>query len=113
MEIKYCKIHGSVRHFQRSEGGWRCSKCASYSVMNRRRKVKAMAVAFAGGKCKKCGYNKCLAALDFHHKDPSKKDFGLSVRGLTKGWKFIKAEIKKCVLLCANCHREEHDSEVA
>ena len=31
-----------------------------------------------GGKCIRCGYNKCLKALEFHHLDPSKKDFTIS-----------------------------------
>ncbi len=51
--------------------------------------------------CSRCGYSKSLAALDFHHLDPSKKD------GLVKSVK----EARKCVLICANCHREEHEHQ--
>lgn len=55
-----------------------------------------------------CGYDKCREALDFHHLDPTQKIFGLSVKGLTRSWEKIRNEIDKCILLCANCHREIH-----
>jgi|TARA_B100001094_G_C18185230_1_gene803377 hypothetical protein len=58
--------------------------------------------------CVICGYKKCLAALDFHHIDPSQKTS--SVRRLSN-FKHIEKEIKKCVVLCANCHREVHAGE--
>jgi len=59
-----------------------------------------------GGKCEKCGYNKCITALEFHHLDPSEKDFTIS----NDHFKLQEAidESKKCILLCANCHRELH-----
>jgi len=90
-----------------------CSKRYSnrFRVTKRRRTLKQMAVAYKGGKCERCGYNKCVQALQFHHKDPSKKSFGLSVRGLTRSWEKIKEEIEKCLLLCANCHSEIHADE--
>jgi ribosomal protein S27E len=47
-----------------------------------------------------------LDALEFHHKDPGKKDFG--VGKYSGGWEKIRQEIEKCDLLCANCHREAH-----
>ena len=64
-----------------------------------------------GGKCEKCGYNKCQAALEFHHLDPSQKEFAISkvrkfsVSGILPE---IKSELDKCSLLCKNCHAEEH-----
>lgn len=62
-----------------------------------------------GGKCGVCGYNKCSNALEFHHLDPTEKEFALSERNSKgKGWKIIVSEIKKCVLLCSNCHKEFH-----
>ncbi len=71
-----------------------------------------MAVQYGGGKCQICGYAKSIRALTFHHRNPSEKDFGLSDRGLTRSWEKTKNEIKKCVLLCANCHAEVHDGLV-
>ena len=78
------------------------------AVSERRKRLRKMAREYKGGKCIICGYQRCQDALDFHHKDPEQKDFGLSVRGLTRSWEKIKREIDKCVLVCANCHRELH-----
>jgi len=60
-----------------------------------------------GGKCSKCGYNKCLEALDFHHDKGNKEGM---ISKLTKDFSKQKSlkEVKKCILLCANCHRELH-----
>jgi len=51
-----------------------------------------------------------MEALEFHHRDSSKKDFGISYRGYTRSWAKVLEEIEKCELLCANCHRETHAS---
>ena len=72
----------------------------------RRKKLREMALEYKGAKCQNCGYDKCIQALEFHHLDPSIKDFSLS--GVTKSWKNLKIELDKCILLCANCHREIH-----
>ena len=78
------------------------------AVVLRRRKIKTMLIEYKGGKCILCGYKRCVWALDLHHRDSKKKDFGLSVRGLTRAWVKVKKEADKCVLVCANCHREIH-----
>jgi len=59
-----------------------------------------------GGKCMICGYDKNPGVLDFHHVDPSTKSFGISSGGFSRSWKSIEDEIRKCILVCANCHRE-------
>ena len=79
------------------------------AVKNRRKKLREMARASKGNKCIICGYNKCQRALSFHHIDPKTKEFDLSTKGLTRSWERIQNEIKKCVLICANCHMEVHD----
>ncbi len=79
------------------------------AVSKRRKRLREIAREYKGGKCQICGYNKCSRALNFHHIDPSKKNFGLSERGLTKSWEKIQEEIKKCILVCANCHMELHE----
>ncbi|PIT91067.1 hypothetical protein COU17_02140 [Candidatus Kaiserbacteria bacterium CG10_big_fil_rev_8_21_14_0_10_49_17] len=79
------------------------------AVKKRRKKLREMAREYKGGKCAICGYKKCQRALSFHHIDPKRKDFGLSVKGLTRSWEKIKKEIDKCILVCANCHMELHD----
>jgi hypothetical protein len=72
----------------------------------RRRKLKAKAIAFKGGKCMMCGYSRCNAALEFHHVDRTTKGFGLSRKGIIRSRDSIEQEIRKCILICANCHRE-------
>jgi len=78
------------------------------AVGKRRRKLREMAVNLLGGKCIVCGYCRDIKALDFHHLDETTKEFGLSDRGMTRSWEKTKKEVLKCVLLCANCHREIH-----
>ena len=80
-------------------------------VTKRRREIKEKAVNYKGGKCCKCGYNKCIGALEFHHTEPGHKDFGISRNGSTRSWKKVKKEIDKCILVCANCHREINSEE--
>ncbi len=78
------------------------------AVTKRRRKLKQLVVEYKGGKCILCGYNKSMWVLELHHVDSSTKEFNMSVRGLTRSWEKIKAEADKCILVCANCHREVH-----
>lgn len=78
------------------------------AVKNRRLKLRGMAVELLGGKCSVCGYCRDIKALDFHHLDEKTKKLGLSDHGLTRSWEKVKEEVLKCVLLCANCHREVH-----
>ncbi len=78
------------------------------AVIKRRKKIREMAVAYKGGQCQLCSYDRCLAALEFHHPDPVQKDFSISADGSTRSWARVRLEIEKCVLLCANCHREVH-----
>lgn len=76
-------------------------------VRNRRQKLKELGVAYLGGKCNKCGYDKCIWALEFHHKDPNEKDFTVSAYS-NLAWDKIKLELDKCELVCSNCHKEIH-----
>lgn len=78
------------------------------AVSERRKKLKLMLIEYKGGKCICCGYKKFAGAFDLHHIDGSTKEFGLSTRGVTRSWEKIKKEADKCVLVCANCHREIH-----
>lgn len=71
-----------------------------------RKNIKMKMVEYKGGKCEICGYNKCIEALEFHHINPKEKDFSIS--GGTKSFNSLKSELDKCVLVCANCHREIH-----
>lgn len=87
---------------QVSQDPWRKKIEASQA----RRELRARAIAHLGGVCTICGYNRCPSAMDFHHLEAATKDFDISARS---SWKTIEPELKKCVLLCARCHREVHD----
>lgn len=83
-------------------------KCNSCMANQHRKRNKSLLIEYAGGGCQTCGYNKCNSALVFHHLDPTKKEFTIS------GWHgrsmlALKKEVDKCILLCHNCHAEEHE----
>ena len=78
------------------------------AVQKRRKKIRQMAIEQKGGSCEKCGYNRCIDALEFHHEDPTRKNFSISNKGYARSWVKVKKEIEKCTLVCANCHREIH-----
>lgn len=76
----------------------------SQLVADRRRKLKSMIVTYMGGKCIRCGWNEHQVSLVPHHVNESKKLFSLGNDGITRSWKNIQEECKKCMLLCMNCH---------
>jgi 5-methylcytosine-specific restriction endonuclease McrA len=85
-----------------------CKKCTTEQSLSRMRKLKQQMVDYKGGCCQKCGYDKYIGALEFHHINPEEKDFNPSH---LKKYTFddrVKNELDKCVLLCSNCHRETH-----
>ncbi len=88
------------------------AKYLTAAVAKRRKKLKALSVQYKGGRCVFCGYSKYNGALEFHHLDDKQKDFGLSVRGLTRSWERIKKELNKCILVCSNCHKEVHSGSL-
>ena len=74
------------------------------AVTKRRRKIKTLAIEYKGGKCQICGYVKYQGALDLHH--IGEKKFGIGDKGYTRSWEKVRSELDKCILVCANCHRE-------
>jgi len=84
--------------------------CNSCMVTKARQEKKRRAVDYKGGSCQICGYNKSMRALEFHHLDPSKKEFGISESNIQRTWELQKAELDKCILLCCRCHAEVHDN---
>lgn len=91
---KKCKLKDHSYYYQKNRGFQRKTKL----------------VFLNGGCCSRCGYNKNLSALHFHHLNPNEKETALDARVLTnRSWDFILKESKKCVLVCANCHAEHHN----
>jgi transposase len=101
-----CAHHGPTTHILEVRGAYRCRRCRAERVSDHRRKVKRTLIAEAGGACALCGYNRCEAALQFHHLDPREKSFHLSLRGVTRAIELLRKEASKCILLCATCHAE-------
>ena len=119
--VKSCQICGN--EFETVKGGNNrqyCFECSpqypkggsrAKTISALRRAMKREAIKRLGGSCARCGYSKSVAALSFHHKDPSQKEFGLSNSGVTHSWDTYWEEAQKCELLCANCHAELHEEE--
>jgi len=82
-----------------------CSTCRNKQQRHEKREK---AIQFLGGKCSVCGYDRCFYSLQFHHCDPETKLFGLA-NSWNIPWKEIEDEMKKCVLVCSNCHGEIHE----
>lgn len=101
-----CKIHGEVKAHSPDKYP-RCSMCNNERMKRKYVELRARAIEYKGGVCVRCGYDKCPQAFDFHHTDSLEKEFEIS-RKYTASWPKLKAELDKCILLCANCHREIH-----
>jgi transposase len=102
-----CPVHGLTAFVKYSATDHhRCEQCRKDRVVERRRRIKALLVEEAGGRCVLCGYDRHVGALQFHHLDPATKSFGLGVRGVARSLERCREEARKCVLLCANCHAE-------
>ena len=104
--LSYCS--DECRNIKKEQSANRKRKAVSKRVMDWRRDIKQRAVEYLGRKCMKCGYCKCVRALQFHHREPGEKEFAIS-RPETVAWEKVKLELDKCDLLCANCHAEEED----
>jgi hypothetical protein len=101
-----CVECGRQYVYLRKSGGsmGRCNTCWTNE---KRAKLRARLIDYMGGVCMGCGYSRCQKALEFHHVNPSDKSFSLSDHNYVP-WSKARVEADKCVLLCANCHREVH-----
>ena len=102
--MRECALHGWTKFVRIGAGRYRCARCNTESVATRRRRIKEILVAEAGGRCLICGFAEYIGALHFHHVDPAGKAFSLSRQGVTRSLRRAREEAGKCVLLCANCH---------
>lgn len=106
--IYICKSCGSstkANHYGRVKSV--CKKCSNNLRAIEMRSNTDRAIAYKGGKCYICGYNKCYGSLHFHHRDPETKDQNFNSKA-GWSWERLRTEIDKCDLVCANCHGEIH-----
>ena len=110
-----CKTEKPIEDFYRRRNDANCSVycklCTSIETTERQRGVKQKAVDYLGGKCSICNYDKYIGALEFHHINPAEKDFTIAELKLSS-FERIKNELDKCLLVCANCHREIHGGKI-
>lgn len=101
-QCKECKRHYNKNEYQRNK---------QYYIAKARRRDIAIRelVNSYKTKCSRCPETH-PACLQFHHRDPAKKKFTISIslRHSQHGLQAIKEEIEKCDVLCANCHFKEH-----
>jgi len=105
---KHCGETDPQKFFQKNKMKSCCLKCHTLFVHQKQRDLKLKAIEYLGGKCKKCGCTGIPAIFDFHHRNPTEKDFSWGNKR-TSNWDNLKVELDKCDLLCSNCHREIHD----
>lgn len=86
-----------------------CKTCFNARSHERQKQIKRLCVEYKGGRCSRCGYDRCLQALEFHHIGSESKEREIS--GMkSRSFERLKPELDKCILVCANCHREIHAS---
>ena len=110
---KVCSVEKKETDFYKTGKYLRyiCRKCENKKTViykkRRRLSLKEKAVKYLGGKCAKCGYKKCLSALEFDHIYGKEKEIS-KLLDSTMVWNKLKLELDKCKLMCSNCHRERH-----
>lgn len=101
-----CKSCGKVLKIK----GTKCFACV-FAI--RKRRIIEKIQSLVGCKCWICGYNKSWKSICFHHVDPKQKKFDLSGAMYSKSWETVLSEMKKCILICNNCHGEVHDNLIS
>ena len=105
---KYLELNSDNFYICKS-GGFHhyCKTCGKKRTIEQQKTLKLQSIAYKGGKCCYCGYDKYYGSLEFHHVDPTNKDFSIS-DGCCYNFEKIKSELNKCILVCRNCHGEIH-----
>lgn len=100
----YCDKKGKENFFESKPH--KCKTCwGQYTYGQKKKKVAAYMESRGGAKCQRCGYDKYIGALCFHHRDPNEKDPTWNKQMATER---LYKELDKCDILCMNCHAEEH-----
>ena len=114
---RVCKEEKSLEDFTIHPNGKngrtnRCKKCTNIYKKSRKDRMYQKIADYVGGfKCSRCGIERdTMTIFDFHHLDPATKDRQIS-KMVENSWKDVKTELDKCIILCANCHREVHEEQ--
>lgn len=108
-QTMFCSVDCKQKYYQQQGYHTKYSRKKDYHGTL----IKYYLIQQRGGKCERCGYDKNLSALEFHHIDPNTKEFTLDARTLERhSDEEINTEFNKCILLCANCHSEQHHPDL-
>lgn len=80
----------------------------------RKKAIKKIIYELMGSNCVLCGYSKCKRSLHYHHINPLEKNSSIVnyIAGTNNSkfsWEKLVIELRKCTVVCANCHGEIHD----
>jgi hypothetical protein len=90
-----------------------CKECTRTYFDTLGKEKNKIRVQLKSNGCTKCGYNKCMRALEFHHVNSEDKKFGLNFNSFrSRSEKSLLNEVQKCILLCSNCHKEITEKEM-
>ena len=105
-KCRVCGIDSYIPDYRLKGRHYECNDCKRNINRNTARSTKARCVEYKGGKCIICGVVGPPEIYDFHHEDPSLKEF--TIGGKSRSFESVKLELDKCLLLCSNCHRTVH-----
>lgn len=105
-QTKFCSISCKQKSINSKHSNYKAQQTRGW-------KRKKELIEFGGGKCENCGYCKNYAALEFHHRNPGEKNFQIDIRKCSNTkYEELQKEAAKCMILCANCHREHHHPQL-
>ena len=111
----YCNTVKPINEISNNGKSKRCKQCYNNIQQLKNNNIKLELIKYGGGECIRCG-NNSIPTLQFHHINPNNKSFTIGniingskkIKGHTYTLEYIKNEVDKCVILCANCHCEYH-----
>lgn len=105
-QSSFCRTCAALSRKGHSKYGIPYTTHSDY-ISSRRKAIRDELIEYKGGQCIKCGYHKYSGALQFHHLNPSQKEFTISAR-TNRSKQELYEEVDKCILICSNCHQELH-----
>jgi len=106
-----CKIWHSFKNYCALPGRYQsyCNTCQASYKSKAKPQIKSQYVTYKGGVCERCKQTYPDICYDFHHRDPSQKEFTISSHRACVFTDTVRKELDKCMMVCSNCHRLIHD----